>query len=260
LTLGLILAVVGYSSSFAAAQERAQVNDSFAAPTVIGLADLPYTTTQDSLNATTNTDGITDPAPVCDAGAGFTVWYKLTTGSTPFTVRATTGLGEFFPPSVNIYRLAGGSLVPAGCGDSSAVQLQANTTYYFMLSSISGRPTFSFTVQAEYVLQPLFKTDKAFNGSAATIKVALVDLTGVNISAQSIRLTALEVVDANGTSRPAEAIGNASQEFVFDPSLTRGGGYQFDLDISQFTPGRYTLTVRVGATPAGLATVQFSVG
>jgi hypothetical protein len=208
-----------------------------------------------------NTDGITDPAPVCDAGGGFTVWYKLTTGSTPFTVRATTGLGDYLPPSVNVYRLAGGSLVPAGCGDNSAVQLQASTTYYFMLSNgYTGRPTFSFTVQAEYVLQPLLKTDKAFNGSAAPIKVALVDPTGVNISTQSIRLTALDVVDANGTSRPAKAIGNASQEFVFDPSLTGGGGYRFDLDISQFTPGRYTLTVRIGAIPAGLATVQFGVG
>src|SRR2546426_503822 len=49
LAIGLALVVVGYTSSSASAAGSAPVNDSFAAATVIGLADLPYTTTQDSL-------------------------------------------------------------------------------------------------------------------------------------------------------------------------------------------------------------------
>ena len=148
-TLVAAIAVAGQATAPAMAQDAPPANDSFATPTVIGLADLPYTTTQDSLFATQNTDGIADPSPVCDSATGFTVWYKLTTGSSGLTVSATTDLGDFFPPSVNVYQLKANKLYPAGCGTSGAVQLKAATTYYFMLASFTARPTFSFTVQAQ---------------------------------------------------------------------------------------------------------------
>jgi hypothetical protein len=126
-------------------------NDAFTSATDIPLDGLPYTATQDSLNATANTGGLPDPASVCGGASGFTVWYRLVTGGTGLTVTATTGGGDFFPPEVSVYRSTGDGLVPVGCGTAfgaPSVQLAAGGTYYFMLSSSSGRPTFSFTVQS----------------------------------------------------------------------------------------------------------------
>ena len=112
---------------------------------------LPFNATQDSLTATRNPS---DPTPSCGAPSSYTVWYSYTPSADGAVLVSTSG-GDYFPPSPTAYMGPANAtptspLTQVACASSGPVQLSvsAGTTYYFMLSSFSPRPSFTFTVQA----------------------------------------------------------------------------------------------------------------
>jgi hypothetical protein len=143
---------IGLPAQTAAADTARPVNDAVTHATVITQAGLPFSATQDSLNATTDTGGIPDPAPTCaDGPTGFSVWYRITP-RTNVTVRLEVTGGDDFPPAINLYQRQGARLIPGDCAPASSqpVWLHAGTTYYVMLTSYySGRPAFTFTITAQ---------------------------------------------------------------------------------------------------------------
>jgi hypothetical protein len=125
------------------------VNDAVTAPVVFNQAALPFSYTQDSLTATSDTGGRPDPASVCGAPS-YSVWFRFRP-RTDLQVQVSTSGGNFFPPEVSVYaRQPDGSLLPVACAPGLAtttVTLTGQTSYYFMLTSnFTGRPTFTFTV------------------------------------------------------------------------------------------------------------------
>ena len=147
---GVLLAGTFLPAQAASAAEAAPVNDAISNATVITQAALPFSATQDSLNATVDTGGIPDPAPGCDnTTLNATVWYRFRP-TTDLTVGLEVTGGDMFPPTPNIYQSQHGTLTPIGCilNGPKVVWLHAHTTYYIMLSGNTGRPTFTLTVTA----------------------------------------------------------------------------------------------------------------
>ena len=134
----------------AAAATDPPANDAITNATVI--TSLPYTASQDSINATTNTGGIPDPTPNCHPELnGYTVWYRYTPRKDA-TVRIQVTGGDMFPPIVSVYKRHGTTLTAVDCiseSNGKPIELNAHTNYYLMLASYSERPTFTITVTRE---------------------------------------------------------------------------------------------------------------
>lgn len=147
---GLLVVFIALATLFvapmggASAQDTPPANDSIRSASVIGA--LPFTASQDTLTATSNTDGIPDPAPICSPGTGFTVWYRFATAASAVTISASADSPDGFPPLIDVYRRDSTGLTPVGCATNGAVQLLRHGTYFFMLDSFTPRPTFTFTV------------------------------------------------------------------------------------------------------------------
>ena len=148
---GLLVAFIALATVFvapmgsASAQDAPPANDSIRSATVIDA--LPFTASQDTLTATSNTDGVPDPAPICSSGTGFTVWYRFATAASAVTISANADSPDGFPPLIDIYRRdSTGGLTPVGCATNGAVHLRAHGTYFVMLDSFTPRPTFTLTV------------------------------------------------------------------------------------------------------------------
>jgi hypothetical protein len=130
-------------------QATAPANDDNATPTVIAPAALPYSNTVNSIQATANTNGHTDPTPPCAAGAAGTgqdnsVWWSFTPTSSGMIVADT-----LTSPYATILNVTSGTAngtqvacnVSAGAGIAqSQVSFAAasGTTYFFMVSSFLG--------------------------------------------------------------------------------------------------------------------------
>lgn len=100
------------------------------------------------------------------------------------------------------------------------------------------------------------KTNKS--GSTVSIKVQVINASGVNVSSAALVVHAFQVRQTLGTpyGEPANA-GNANPDlnFRYDSSL---GGYIFNLKTTDYPTGIYLLAFTVGADPT-VHTVQFQV-
>jgi hypothetical protein len=82
------------------------------------------------------------------------------------------------------------------------------------------------------------------SGAAYPIKLQVHDIDGKNISASSLVLTAVNVVQVtNGFDPAPNYTGNANPEnnFRFDPALG-GGGYIYNLSTEGLETGTYVIT------------------
>ena len=123
-------------------------NDEITNATPVG--PLPFSATQDSLNATRNPS---DPTPSCSTSINnYTVWYSYTP-SADGLIQVTTSGGDFFPPTPTAYSgpanaTPNSPLTEVGCSTFLPLQVNATagTTYYFMVGSNSPRPSFTLDV------------------------------------------------------------------------------------------------------------------
>jgi hypothetical protein len=130
-------------------QSTAPANDDNATPTVIAPTSLPYSNTVNSIQATANTNGHTDPTPPCAAGAAGTgqdnsVWWSFTPTSSGTIVADT--LTSPYETILNVTSVtANGTQVmcnvsaAAGIAQSQvSFAATSGTTYFFMVSSFLG--------------------------------------------------------------------------------------------------------------------------
>ncbi len=123
-------------------------NDDISGATTV--TALPFSATQDSLTATPVSS---DPTPSCGSPGGYSVWYSYTPTANA-TIQVSTSGGDFFPPTPTAYTgpahaTTSSPLHEVACAQGTLqFSVIAGTTYYFMLTSVSPRPTFTFTVQA----------------------------------------------------------------------------------------------------------------
>jgi hypothetical protein len=188
-----------YSLDFAS---TVPANDDNATPTVIAPASLPYSNTENTILATANTNGHTDPVPPCASGAGLassgqanSVWYSFTPTSSG-TVTADT----LTSPYETILNVTSGTAngtqvacnVSAGSGIAqSQVSFAATsgTTYFLMVSAFlgdGGTTNFHLTFSTgpanpAPTLTSISPTSATAGGAAFTLT-----LTGTNFIAGSL--------------------------------------------------------------------------
>ena len=143
--LGVLLAVAAVPVGSAAAAVPG--NDDISGATAV--AALPFSATQDNLDATQNP---ADPVPSCGVPNNFTVWYSFTRGRRRDHPVLHQRRRLLPARRDGLHGPAGATtaspLTEVGCAASGSVQLDVTTgtTYYFMLSSFFGRPSFTFSL------------------------------------------------------------------------------------------------------------------
>jgi hypothetical protein len=105
----------------------------------------------------------------------------------------------------------------------------------------------TITVTIEYGVVALFDQTKAHNsGSNVAIKLKIVDVNGVNLSAASIQLVAVRV-DPGNLSAQSPGDLNPTNVFSFDSTSQ---SYQYNLKSEQtWAPGTYRLVFRIVGDP-----------
>ena len=187
-----------FSLDFASA---APANDAFASATNIAAA--PFTTTENTIQATANTGGQNDPVPVCASGAGLvgsgdanSVWFKFTAPSAG-TITADT-LTSPYETILTAVTGALGSFTQVACNVSATTGIAqsqvsfaatSGTQYFFMVSAFlgdGGTTNFHVTFTASAAnpvptLTSISPTSATAGGAAFTLT-----LTGTNFIAGSL--------------------------------------------------------------------------
>ncbi|TMD02629.1 MAG: hypothetical protein E6J01_17595 [Chloroflexi bacterium] len=127
-------------------------------------------------------------------------------------------------------------------GDALSFSLPG--TYTFTLTGSLGDGVISETIPfvVTYGVCRLDDASKAVvTGKTVTVKLALCDANGNNVSAAGTAVTANSVV--NLSSRETLALGSANNNanFKFDSKLGSGGGYAFTFNTTGLAPGNYQL-------------------
>jgi hypothetical protein len=198
------LAVVPLSPAVAAAP----TNDAVTSPVAFGQADLPFSFTGSSVDATADTGGRPDPVSPCGS-SGHTVWFRFTP-KTDLTARLDVSSPDGFPPVVDVYRQSGTGLTGLQCPSSGGpVWFKGGGTYYLMLSSsFAGVPAYTFTVMA--VTPPP-------NDSIRTPVV----FSQADLPFSHTQDTLTATADTGGRKDPVSPCGSAGQNsvwFKFTPS------------------------------------------
>lgn len=185
-------------------------------------------------------------------------------------------------------KLLFGSLIPTGSvsvvlnGVNQTAQIQSDgsfstsfstgpllptTSPYQITYSYGGDGNFngvvgngSFTVA--YNVCPLYDQTRTYlSGSTIPIKLQLCDAGGKNLSSQSILVKALRIVQTSTISfGQLEDAGNSNPDdnFRYDATLEKTGGYIFNLKTTGLTTGVYTLSFKAGNDPT-LHAVPFQI-
>jgi hypothetical protein len=118
------------------------------------------------------------------------------------------------------------------------------------------------TLTVGYGVLALYDPAKAFrSGSVVPIRLQLTNNSGADVSASSIKVTAMSVVQVStSASSDVQDAGNSSPDdnFRFDLTLGASGGYVFNLSSAGLTSGTYTLTFAIAGDPTSHA-VSFEI-
>jgi hypothetical protein len=119
--LVLVFGLVGAALPAATAAQAAVVNDDFDSPLIV--SSIPYTNTQDIIDATTAAD---DPGFPCwyNSQKYNTVWYQFTPTTSETLIFSTSGSSQTM--LLGVWTGARGSLVNQGCSSNDQFQLAVN--------------------------------------------------------------------------------------------------------------------------------------
>ena len=82
---------------------------------------------------------------------------------------------------------------------------------------------------------------KVRSGAAYPIKLQVLDINGKNVSASSLVLTAVDVINGSVAEPNYTGHANPDNNFRFDPALS-GGGYIYNLSTMGLETGIYAIT------------------
>jgi hypothetical protein len=127
------------------------------------------------------------------------------------------------------------------------------------IDAVGNRSSASTQYSVGYAVGLLYDASKAKNsGSTYPIKIALRNAAGQTVSSSSIVVHALAVIRTSDNAPGVlddSGSANPDLDFRYDASL---GGYIFNLNLSGYATGTYTLQFTAGNDPA-VHTAQFQV-
>jgi len=248
-------------------------------PIVIAPATLPYSNTENTILATANTNGHTDPVPPCASGTGLasngqanSVWYSFTpTSSGNFTADTLTS------PYETILNVTSGSPtgaqaacnVNAGSGSTQVAQSQVTfaatggTQYFIMVSSFlgdGGTTNFHLAANAGGAGIPASITATSGTPQTATISTAfgaplaatVKDSLSNPVSGAIVTFTPPGSGDggtfAGGVNTATTNASGVATSAVFTANATAGGPYNVAATVGGVgTPADFALTNKAGA-------------
>ena len=204
----------------------------------------------------------TDSRQVCDnagncAAVGPFGGNKIDRKPPSVTITAPSGiyvLGQTVAASYSC--VDGGSGVascsgPVASGTSIDTQtLGANSFTVTAIDQVGNRNSATVSYSIGYAIRPLYAVVAKQSGSTYPIKLQLGDAMGNNLSSPLVVVHAVGVTQtASGASTPLLSAGNANPDldFRYDASL---GGYIFNLKLTGYATGTYSLQFRAGNDPA----------
>jgi hypothetical protein len=194
-------------------------------------------------------------------------------GTASTTLSGKLGFGSLVPTGSVVITLNGVTqsalIQPDGSFSSSfaTAQLAPANPPYTIAYSYGGDSNFNpaggaGTLTIGYGFVALYNQTAVHNsGSTIPVKLAITNAAGNNVSSAGTVVTAVGVALVSTTAYgPVEDAGDANPDnnFRFDPTLTAGGGYVFNLKTTGLATGVYNLYFRVGSDPT-LHAVQFQV-
>lgn len=220
-----------------------------------------------------NADGSFDQVFIASGSGGLHralyLAFRPSITPTPLTITITTPISTSYllNQTVNAdYSCAGGVGGVASCvgmvPNGNPIDIASAGTKTFTVTATdnaSNTATQSVSYTVGYAIQVLYSQTKAHkSGSTIPIKLQMVDANGVNVSSDSIVVTAISVIQVS-TNAPGtlEDAGNSNPDnnFRYDNSL---GGYIFNLKTTGYATGTYNLNFKAGSDPT-LHTVQFQI-
>jgi hypothetical protein len=116
-------------------------------------------------------------------------------------------------------------------------------------NTTSASVTYTVTYAICWLHEP---TKVVVSGETTSIRLALCDSRGVDVSSPSITVTAVALTQAaTGAPVALTPVGSSNPQnmFRFDPDLGTNGGYIFHLGTDSLAPGTYALSFSVSGDP-----------
>jgi hypothetical protein len=123
------------------------------------------------------------------------------------------------------------------------------TSVNYAITFVSGRLTITYGIAVKFD-----QTKAVKSGATLPIEIELVNVRGADVSARAVVVTALTVALL---SSPTTAV-TIDDNFRFDPTMGRTGGYVFNLKTKGLSAGTYVLAIGVSGDPV-THTVMFQV-
>ena len=225
-------------------------------------ADAVFSLSTQVPTGTEMSNALTDSRQVCDQAGNCAVigpfgGNKIDRSPPSVTIAAPSGfylLGETVAASYSCLDAGSGIAScsgPVATGASIDTQtLGANSFLVRATDTAGNRASATATYTVSYGIRLLYADVAKPSGSTYPIKLQLTDASGNNVSSPDVVVHAIGVtVASSGASAPLLTAGDANPglDFRYDASL---GGYIFNLKLTGYTPGTYSLHFTVGDDPA----------